>query len=164
MGERIQFTAADRNQGVRARDLGTVRKIADNNALTVQLDKEKTVELDPSKARHIEHGYAVDGTKAVYAERVLVSIDGAAQILKQNPLYRAIARASQNTTVYASDPASVHAKEAAETSRSETVGRLVPDKAKDHSPNKAELERLSTPASQDASEKQQLRIGHSLGL
>lgn len=62
-GDRIQFTASNKEQGIRTRDFGTVSAIADNNALSVRLDNGKTVTLDPTKARHIEHGYAVDGLK-----------------------------------------------------------------------------------------------------
>ncbi len=58
-GDRIQFTAPNKEQGVRTRDFGTVSAIAENNALSVRLDNGKTVELDPAKAKHIEHGYAI---------------------------------------------------------------------------------------------------------
>ena len=50
------------------RDFATVSGIADNNALSVRLDNGKTVELDPTRAKHIEHGYAVDGQKSVIVE------------------------------------------------------------------------------------------------
>jgi len=89
-GDRIQLTAANKQQGIRTRDFGTISAIAQNNALSVRLDNGKTVELDPTNAKHIEHGYAVDGQKAVYAERVLVSIAGAGHISSEDPLYKAV--------------------------------------------------------------------------
>jgi hypothetical protein len=104
-GDRIQFTAANKEHGIRTRDFATVSGIADNKALSVRLDNGKTVELDPAKAKHIEHGYAVDGQKAIYAECVLVSIEGAGHISREDPLYKAVSRVSQNTTIYVSDPA-----------------------------------------------------------
>ncbi len=161
-GDRIQFTAPNKAQGIRTRDSGTVSAIAENNALSVRLDNGKTVELDPANAKHIEHGYAVDGQKAIYAERVLVSIAGAGHISREDPLYRAVSRVSQNTTIYVSDPGSVQEKVAAEKVHSQSVGRLVPDKAIDSAPNKAEFEKLLTPAVPAPSQERHLHI--SLGL
>jgi len=161
-GDRIQFTAPNKEQGIRTRDFGTVSVIAENNALSVRLDNGKTVELDPAKAKHIEHGYAVDGQKAVFAERVLVSIEGAGHIAREDPLYKAVSRVSQNTTIYASDPGSIQEKIAAEKVHSQSVGRLVPDNAIDSAPNKAEFDKLLTPAVSAPSQERHLHI--SLGL
>lgn len=72
-GKRIQFTASDRKNRIRQGDLATVERIADNNAMTVRLDKGGSVELSPEKARHIEYGYAVDGARRVAADRVLAT-------------------------------------------------------------------------------------------
>jgi len=129
----------------------------------VRLDNGKTVELDPAKAKHIEHGYAVDGQKAVYAERVLVSIEGAGHISREDPLYKVISHVSQNTTIYASDPGSIQDKVAAEKVHSQSVGRLVPDKSIDSQPTKAEFERLITPGAAPPPPQQQ-KLHISLGL
>jgi len=162
-GDRIQFTAPNKEQGIRTRDFGTVSAIAENNALSVRLDNGKTVELDPAKAKHIEHGYAVDGQKAIYAERVLMSIEGASHIAKEDPLYKAVSRVSQNTTIYASDPGSLQEKVAAEKVHSQSVGRLVPDKSIDSPPTKAEFEKLATPGAAPAP-PQERKLQISLGL
>ena len=103
IGERIQFTAPNKNQGIRAGRLATVEKIAENGALTLKLDNGKKVELDPAKARHIDYGYAVDGKRTAPAERVLVSIVGAPEIAPNSPIYKAIASASKDATIYASE-------------------------------------------------------------
>jgi len=95
VGERIQFTAPNKDQGIRAGSLATVEKIAENGALTVKQDSGRRVELDPAKARHIEHGYAVDGSKAVPAQRVLVSIARAPEITQNCLVHTAISRASK---------------------------------------------------------------------
>lgn len=129
----------------------------------MRLDNGKTVELDPAKAKHIEHGYAVDGQKAIYAERVLMSIEGASHIAKEDPLYKAVSRVSQNTTIYASDPGSLQEKVAAEKVHSQSVGRLVPDKSIDSPPTKAEFEKLATPGAAPAP-PQERKLQISLGL
>jgi len=103
VGERIQFTAPDKDQGIRAGTLGTVEKIAENGALTVKQDNGKKVELDPSKARHIEHGYAVEGKIAAPAQGVLVSMAGAPEISKDSLAHKAISRASKDAAIYTSE-------------------------------------------------------------
>jgi len=105
VGERIQFTAPNKDQGIRAWSLATVERISENGALTVKLDKGRNVELDPAKARHIEHGYAVDGKRAVPAERVLVSIVGTPEIAQNNAIHKAIASASREAAIYTSERA-----------------------------------------------------------
>ena len=77
-GERIQFTAPDRGRGIRKGDFGTVESIADNNTMAVRLDNGKVAELSPEKARHIDYGYAVDGSHRVAADRILATGDGIA--------------------------------------------------------------------------------------
>ena len=72
-GERIQFTAADKAQGIRKGDLATVTRIDDNHSMTLLKDNGKTVNLDPDKARHIDYGYAVDGSHRVSADRVIAT-------------------------------------------------------------------------------------------
>ncbi len=163
-GDRIQFTAANKEQGIRTRDFGTVSAIAENNALSVRLDNGKTVELDPAKAKHIEHGYAVDGKKAVYAERVLVSIEGVGHISREDPLYKAVSRVSQNTTIYVSDVGSVQQKVAAEKQHSERASQLVLDRSIDAPPTKAEFERLITPTAPAPTQERKLQISQGLSL
>ncbi len=97
----------DKELGLRARDFGTVEKIAGDNALTVRMDSGKTVELEPARARHVEYGYVVDGLKAVAADRVLVTVESAQQLTRESPVYTAISRASQDATIYISDYAAL---------------------------------------------------------
>ncbi len=97
-GERIQFTVANKDHGIRKGDLATVTRIADNHALTLSLDNGKTVELDPAKARHIDYGYAVDGSQRVAADRVLAT----GEALDQKTL-QAVPFKTPDLTLYTSD-------------------------------------------------------------
>jgi len=145
VGERIQFTAPNKDQGIRAGSLATVERIAENGAMTVKQDNGRRTELDPAKARHIEHGYAVDGAKAVPAQRVLVSMAGALEIAQNSPVHKAISRASKEATIYTSgqplikipapailpadQTAKVESKEAVEISPNRSGSRLVAEPA-----------------------------------
>ena len=52
-GDRIAFTAADRENRIRSGDFATVERIGDDNSITARLDSGRAVEMDPKKARHI---------------------------------------------------------------------------------------------------------------
>jgi len=103
VGERIQFTAPDRALGVRSGDLGTIERIAGDRSIAVRLDSGKTVDLDPKTPRHIDYGYAVDGSKAVSADRVLVSVATAPQLTSESKMFQAISAAKQDAAIYTSD-------------------------------------------------------------
>ena len=79
VGDRLQFTAPNRELGVANRDLGTVQKIDEHGAMTVRMDggKDRTVTFDPQQMRHFDHGYAVTShsSQGLTAERVLVNMD-----------------------------------------------------------------------------------------
>ena len=60
VGDRIRFTASDKDNGVRLGSFATVERIGEDNSLTVRTDAGKAVELDEDKARHIDYGYTVE--------------------------------------------------------------------------------------------------------
>ncbi len=112
VGERIQLTQADKNQGIRSGDFATVERIGENNALTVRLNNGKTAELDPDKAKHSYYGYAVDGSKRVQADRVL----GTGESLDA----RAVASVSgkiRDLGVYTSDGSGLRKQEKVQTTK-----------------------------------------------
>ena len=72
-GERIQFTVANKDQGIRKGDVATITQIDDKQGITLVMDNGKTIALDREQARHIDYGYAVDGSRRVSADRVIVT-------------------------------------------------------------------------------------------
>ena len=78
-GERLRFTSYDKDLGVRSGDLGTVTRIGPDRSMTVRLDSGKVAELAPEKTRRIDYGYAVDGSQAVRADRVIATGDKLSQ-------------------------------------------------------------------------------------
>ena len=73
-GDRIQFTATNRDLGVSNRDLGAIERI-DGSQIAVRMDgeKQRTVTFDASQMRHFDHGYAVTShsSQGLTSERVL---------------------------------------------------------------------------------------------
>ena len=88
VGERIQFTAPDKALGVKNGDLGTIESITGNRSMAIRLDNGKTVDLNAKTSRNIDYGYAVDGSKAVSADRVLVSIVNAPQLTGESKIFQ----------------------------------------------------------------------------
>ena len=104
-GDRVQFTAPNKDLGVANRDLGTVVSLADAT-MTLKLDGKmaQNVTFDTDAFRQFDHGYAVTShsSQGLTAGRVLVHIDtDSSRTLINNRLaYVAISRASDDARVY----------------------------------------------------------------
>ena len=62
IGDKIQFTAPQRDLQVANRDLGTIQQIGRamaKSAFAWMAGKDRIVRFDPSQMRHFDHGYAV---------------------------------------------------------------------------------------------------------
>jgi hypothetical protein len=107
VGDRIQFTAPNRELGVANRDIGTIEAIH-KDSFTVRLpETDKAVSFDPKAMPHFDHGYAVTSHSAqgTTADRVLVHIDSSVHpdLLNTRLAYVSISRASQDAHVYTND-------------------------------------------------------------
>ena len=58
-GDRVQFTAPDKNIGVANRELATIESVSPAGSLAVRLERGGAVKLDPAENRHFDHGYAM---------------------------------------------------------------------------------------------------------
>ena len=94
VGDRIRLTADHKPANIRAGDLGTVEAIRGIGALRVRLDSGSAIELNPTLARHIEHGYAVESGQRVRADRLLAHVERPAQLAREGQLYKAVAASS----------------------------------------------------------------------
>jgi ATP-dependent exoDNAse (exonuclease V) alpha subunit len=111
IGDRIQFTAPNREIGVANRDLGTIERINKDGQLAVRMDNDKTVSFDANEMRHFDHGYAVTShsSQGLTADRVLVNIDTNVhpELINTRFAYVSISRASLDAQIYANDTASL---------------------------------------------------------
>jgi ATP-dependent exoDNAse (exonuclease V) alpha subunit len=104
-GDRVQFTAPNKDLGVANRDLGTVVSLEDGQ-MTLRMDGKsaREVTFDTAEFRQFDHGYAVTShsSQGLTAGRVLAHIDtDSSQSLINNRLaYVAISRASDDAHVY----------------------------------------------------------------
>jgi hypothetical protein len=112
-GERIRFTASEKENHIRTGDFATVERIEPD--LSVRLDNGKAVDLDAETARHIDYGYAVESAGNVAANRVILTGEAAQlagledDLAHLNPSIRELA-------VYTSDASQVLQVELAQNS------------------------------------------------
>jgi ATP-dependent exoDNAse (exonuclease V) alpha subunit len=124
-GDRIQFTAPDKQLGVANRDLATIETIAMDGRMSVRLDDKRQIEFDPAEHRHFDHGYAVTSHSAqgLTAERVLVHVDHAAHpdLVNSRFAYVSVSRASFEARIFTDDATRLPARLSTEIDKSAAV-------------------------------------------
>jgi hypothetical protein len=105
MGDRIQFTAPSHELKIANRELGTVEGIAKDGTMRLKLDNERSVDLNPQRHPHLDHGYAVTSysSQGQTAERVLVHVDtelGAKDLLNSRMAYVSISRGQWDAQIF----------------------------------------------------------------
>jgi conjugative relaxase-like TrwC/TraI family protein len=104
-GERVQFTAPNKDLGVANRDLGTVVSLEDGQ-MTLRMDGKsaRPVTFDTAEFRQFDHGYAVTShsSQGLTAGRVLAHIDtdSSRGLINDRLAYVAISRASDDARIY----------------------------------------------------------------
>jgi len=104
VGDRLQFTAPNRDLGVANRDLGTVEQIDPDGQLSVRMDDGKSVLFDPSEMPHFDHGYAVTShsSQGLTADRVLVNVDTQVHpdLIDSRFAYVSVSRAADDAHIF----------------------------------------------------------------
>ncbi|MGH9731662.1 MAG: AAA family ATPase, partial [Candidatus Acidiferrales bacterium] len=107
-GDRVQFTAPNREQHIANRDPGTIEKIDARGNLRIHLDSGRPVTFNIRENRHIDHGYAVTShsSQGQTADRVLVHVDTektAEKLVNRRLAYVAVSRARYGAQLYTDD-------------------------------------------------------------
>lgn len=125
-GDRLQFTAPQKDLGIANRDLGTIQRIEDGK-MTVRLDGKgpRTVELDLSRVRQFDHGYAVTShsSQGLTSTRVLAHFDtdGPRPLINSRLAYVAISRASEDAHVYTNNAITLGRRLAVDISKTAAI-------------------------------------------
>jgi conjugative relaxase-like TrwC/TraI family protein len=121
-GDRLQFSALNKELGISNRDMGTITRM-EPDRLTVLMDgkEQRSVSFNPSEFRQFDHGYAVTSHSAqgLTTGRVIANIDTDSNrsLINTRLAYVAISRASEDARIY--------------TNNAETLGqRLATDVSK----------------------------------
>ena len=107
VGDRIQFTAPDNELKIANRELATVERIGDGR-MRLRMENGRSVEIDPMRNPHLDHGYAVTShsSQGQTAERVLVHVDtdlGAKDLLNNRMAYVSISRGAHDAQIFTND-------------------------------------------------------------
>ena len=121
-GDRLQFSALNKELGISNRDIGTITKI-EPDRMTVLMDgKEKrSVSFNPAEFRQFDHGYAVTShsSQGLTADRVIANIDtdSSRSLINNRLAYVAISRASQDARIYTNDAETLGARLATDVTK-----------------------------------------------
>jgi conjugative relaxase-like TrwC/TraI family protein len=126
-GERIRFTAPDKENHIRTGDFATVERIDPD--LSARLDNGKVVELNAEAARHIDYGYAVELAANLTADRVILTGEAPQLAGLENDLAR-LNPNLRELSVYTSDPSqALHVELAQSPTAVETLSKSLPGAA-----------------------------------
>ncbi len=111
-GERVQFTAPNRERHIANRELGTIEKIDDSGNLQLRLDSGRTVSFNFKHNPHLDYGYAVTShsSQGQTADRVLVHVDteqAGEKLVNRRLAYVAISRGRYDAQIYTNDKTSL---------------------------------------------------------
>jgi len=107
-GDRVQFTAPNREQHIANRELGTIEKSDARGNLLARLDSGRKVAFNIKENRHLDHGYAVTShsSQGQTADRVLIYIDteqAGEKLINRRLAYVAVSRARHDAQIYTND-------------------------------------------------------------
>jgi len=138
-GDRVQFTAPNREQHIANRELGTIEKIEVNGNLQLRIDSGRRVTLNVKESPHLDYGYAVTShsSQGQTADRVLLHVDteqAGEKLVNRRFAYVAVSRGRYDAQIYTNNRADltqrlardVSHRSAMETSRESAVQEIQP--------------------------------------
>src|SRR5256886_1642074 len=107
-GDRVQFTAPNRERHIANRELGTIETIDDNGNLQLRLDSGRTVAFNIKENPHLDYGYAITShsSQGQTADRVLIHVDtelAGGKLVNRRLAYRAVSRGPDDAQGYTND-------------------------------------------------------------
>jgi ATP-dependent exoDNAse (exonuclease V) alpha subunit len=128
VGDRIQFTAPANDLRVANRELGTIESIDEVGRLRLRMDSGRTVELDPPKHPHLDHGYAMTShsSQGQTVDRVLIHVDtelGAKDLLNSRMAYVSLSRGRYDAQIYTNNAQTLGQELSRDVSNSPAIQR-----------------------------------------
>jgi conjugative relaxase-like TrwC/TraI family protein len=114
-GDRVQFTAPNRDRHIANRELGTIEKVDQGGNLQVRLDSGRTVKFNIRENPHLDYGYAVTShsSQGQTADRVLIHVDterGGEKLINRRLAYVAVSRGRNDAQIYTDDKSQLTAQ------------------------------------------------------
>src|SRR5712692_163141 len=107
-GDRVQFTAPNRERHIANRELGTIEKIDESGNLQLRLDSGRNVAFNIKENRHLDYGYAVTShsSQGQTADRVLIHVNteqAGEKLVNRRLAYVAVSRGRYDAQIYTND-------------------------------------------------------------
>jgi conjugative relaxase-like TrwC/TraI family protein len=107
-GDRVQFTAPNRDQHIANRELATIEKIDPKGNLRLRLDSGRSVVFNIKTNPHLDYGYAVTShsSQGQTADRVLVNVgteQAGEKLVNRRLAYVAVSRGRYDAQIYTND-------------------------------------------------------------
>jgi conjugative relaxase-like TrwC/TraI family protein len=159
-GDRVQFTAPNREQHIANRELGTIEKIDDSGNLQLRLDSGRTVAFNIKDNPHLDYGYAVTShsSQGQTTDRVLVHVDteqAGEKLVNRRLAYVAVSRGRYDAQLYTNDKGQL-----AEQLSRDVSHRSAMESSHAQQPPPQQTERLSAPSQAQTVAAQAQSIGH----
>jgi len=108
VGDRIQFTAPNHELKIANRELGKVENFAPDGAMRLKLDSGRSMDYEPRRHPHLDHGYAVTShsSQGQTAGRVLIHVDtelAAKDLLNSRMAYVSVSRGQWDAQIFTND-------------------------------------------------------------
>ena len=101
-GERIQLARSEWDQRLRVGNLATIEHIHEDGGLSIKVDSGASLQLTPEQAQHVEYGYAIEVTKRLSVDRIILSGE-AEQIIAPREALSQLQANFRELSVYTSD-------------------------------------------------------------
>ncbi|MGB7846471.1 MAG: MobF family relaxase, partial [Candidatus Acidiferrum sp.] len=121
-GDRVQFTAPNRDRNIANRELGTIEKVDQGGNLQLLLDSGRTLAFNIRDNPHLDFGYAVTShtSQGQTADRVLIHVDterGGEKLVNRRLAYVAVSRGRNDAQIYTDDKSQLTAQLLRDVSR-----------------------------------------------
>lgn len=133
VGDRVQFTAPDKELQVANRELGTIDRLNERSDISIRLDSGRKIEFSPNEHRHLDHGYAVTShsSQGLTADNALLHIDighSHPDLINARLAYVAVSRAQFDVHIYTDHAANLTEGLGHEVSKSSALELHVPNR------------------------------------
>ncbi len=104
-GERVQFTAPYKSEGIANRELGTIERMDAEGNLQIRFDSGREARFNIREHPHLDYGYAVTShsSQGATADRVLVHVDTAQaheKLINSRLAYVSVSRGRYDAQIY----------------------------------------------------------------
>ena len=108
VGDRIQFTAPASELKIANRELGVIWNIDGAARFSLKMDSGRSLQIDPIKHPHLDHGYAMTShsSQGQTADRVLIHVDtelGAKDLLNGRMACVSVSRGAHDAQLFTND-------------------------------------------------------------